>query len=77
MKQDDDTQTIRYANLPNCPTDRLKKRREQPAKKRDEKLAIAQRHPAATSWRTRARREVEGCKEKIASIDKVISNRGE
>lgn len=70
-----DTQPIRYANLPNLPTDRLKKWRKQAAKKRDEKLATAHRHPAGTHWHTRAMREAEACTEKITAIDKVLSER--
>jgi hypothetical protein len=71
----DDTQPIRYANLPNWPTDRLKKWRKQAIKRRDEKQAIAQRHPVGTPWHTRATREAEACTEKIEAIDKVLSER--
>jgi hypothetical protein len=77
MKNNDETQPIKNANFPNCSTDRLKKWREQSTKKRDEKLEIAQRHPVGTPWHTRATREAESCTEKISTIDKVLSERGE
>jgi hypothetical protein len=54
----DDTQPIpRYQNLPNWPTDKLKRWRAKAVKKRDEKLTIAARHEAGTPWNTRANRQ--------------------
>jgi hypothetical protein len=64
-----------YANLPNWPTDRLKKRRAQAAKKRAEKLAVARKHPVGTSWRTRAERDAAGYQERIDIIDRILAER--
>lgn len=74
MKQDD-TQPIKYANLPNWPTQRLKKWRFQAIKKKAENLATAARHEPGTTWHARAMRDASGCEERIAAIDKVLSER--
>lgn len=76
MNSLDDTQPIpRYQNLPNWPTDRLVKLREQAIRKRKEKLDLAAKHKPGTPWNTRAMREAVGYSQKIDAIEAVLSTR--